>query len=432
MDALSLIRLQQTQNTRIDTVTNEVTLARPSVAGTPHQTLKQRLDAMETEINAAISGLEWKPAVDSFGDLATTYPNAQEGWTASVKDTNYVYRYDDRTQTWEPISANSIPLATGAVNGLMSSADKSKLDSINVGELITTAGGVITGGLEVQGGITGDLTGKADTAGTADKVANKLTISIDGAETEYDGSQAQRVEIASANHEHTADKITAMTGYDKGQAGTTPILVGDSLNTAIGKLENGLDGKADSVHTHVGSEVTLTGYTMGVGGAISDTDTVNEAIGKLEAGLNGKAESNHEHNYAGSDTPGGVATSAKKLEVERTIELVGNVTGSAKFDGSGDIQINTTLVGGGDITLTSTLEHKRIDQTGQTVTVTLTGYDSAKDILRVYSSGMLLRPTYHYTVNNAGDDYTFTATANANNEWIVGEEMTFEVIKASL
>lgn len=38
-----------------------------------------------------------------------------------------------------------------------------------------------------------------------------------------------------------------------------------------------------STHTHVGSAVTLTGYTSGSAGNVSATDTVNQALAKLEA-----------------------------------------------------------------------------------------------------------------------------------------------------
>ena len=47
----------------------------------------------------------------------------------------------------------------------------------------------------------------------------------------------------------------------------------------------------------------------------------------------------HEHNYAGSETPGGPATSANKLTNPVNIELEGAVVGSAEFDGSTSIKI---------------------------------------------------------------------------------------------
>lgn len=54
----------------------------------------------------------------------------------------------------------------------------------------------------------------------------------------------------------------------------------------------------------------------------------------------GAASVDHTHNYAGSSSPGGAATSANKLATARTIKLTGAVNGQATFDGSKDITIN--------------------------------------------------------------------------------------------
>ena len=51
----------------------------------------------------------------------------------------------------------------------------------------------------------------------------------------------------------------------------------------------------------------------------------------------------HTHNYAGSSSAGGAATSAEKLTATRAITLSGAVNGSANFDGSGDTNISTTF-----------------------------------------------------------------------------------------
>ena len=77
------------------------------------------------------TNIDWKEAVDTYADIATTYPNPQDGWTVNVKDTDYTYRWDGTN--WIAISANAIPLATQSVNGLMSSTDKTKLDGIEAG-----------------------------------------------------------------------------------------------------------------------------------------------------------------------------------------------------------------------------------------------------------------------------------------------------------
>ena len=76
----------------------------------------------------------------------------------------------------------------------------------------------------------------------------------------------------------------------------------------------------------------------------STTDSLSAAQGKKLKGLvDEKAPSTHTHNYAGSSSAGGSATSAVKLQTPRKIALGGCVTSTAtSFDGSSDIIIPVT------------------------------------------------------------------------------------------
>lgn len=86
---------------------------------------------IDNKISTAISGMDWKASVATYNDIATTYPNPQDGWTVNVRDTNVTYRYTGTA--WISISANAIPLATTTKEGMMSKEDKIKLDSIEAG-----------------------------------------------------------------------------------------------------------------------------------------------------------------------------------------------------------------------------------------------------------------------------------------------------------
>ena len=66
----------------------------------------------------------------------------------------------------------------------------------------------------------------------------------------------------------------------------------------------------------------------------------------------------HTHNYAGSSSAGGAATSAEKLTATRAITLSGAVNGTASFDGSGDANIPTTFPE--DITITGTITANKV------------------------------------------------------------------------
>ena len=52
MDAIQLVRHQATQDTNIKAVTDEVTAARTDKTGVAHNTLKARIDAIETKVDA--------------------------------------------------------------------------------------------------------------------------------------------------------------------------------------------------------------------------------------------------------------------------------------------------------------------------------------------------------------------------------------------
>ena len=89
----------------------------------------------KTEVDNLLSTLEtnitWKAAVATYSDIATTYPNPQEGWTVVTTDTNIAWRYSGGQ--WIEISANTIPVATTAVDGLFSTTNVIKLDGIEDG-----------------------------------------------------------------------------------------------------------------------------------------------------------------------------------------------------------------------------------------------------------------------------------------------------------
>lgn len=89
---------------------------------------KSEVDNMLSTIE---TNIDWKEAVATYADIATTYPNPQDGWTVNVKDTDYTYRYNG--SAWVAISANAIPEATTSVNGLMTTTQVSKLDGIESG-----------------------------------------------------------------------------------------------------------------------------------------------------------------------------------------------------------------------------------------------------------------------------------------------------------
>ena len=103
-------------------------------------------------------------------------------------------------------------------------------------------------------------------------------------------------------------------------------------NTLLYKADSGLDGVATSAHKlHTPRTIALTGSVTGfVVFDGSDNVTLNTST-------------NHTHSYAGSTEAGGAANSALKLTRARNIAISGAVTGNANFDGSGNINISTSV-----------------------------------------------------------------------------------------
>ena len=91
-----------------------------------------------------------------------------------------------------------------------------------------------------------------------------------------------------------------------------------------------------------------TTYSLGSFGITATAAEINYTKGvtsSIQTQLNGKASSSHTHNYAGSSSAGGAANSAVKLFTARTISLSGLSSGSASFDGSGNVTITNNGYG---------------------------------------------------------------------------------------
>ena len=76
---------------------------------------------VDNKFSALESAIDWKESVETYDDIAVTYPEPEDGWTINVKDTDYTYRYNGTE--WIVISANAIPKATASVDGLLSKED---------------------------------------------------------------------------------------------------------------------------------------------------------------------------------------------------------------------------------------------------------------------------------------------------------------------
>ena len=119
----SQLNLGNVEDKSSETIRSEITKENVTTAlgytpYTPNE-VDNKFSTLETNI-------DWKEAVDTFDQIAVTYPSPKDGWTVNVKDTDYTYRYNG--SEWVAISANAIPKATDSVDGLLTKEDHANYD----------------------------------------------------------------------------------------------------------------------------------------------------------------------------------------------------------------------------------------------------------------------------------------------------------------
>lgn len=100
---------------------------------------KYTKNEVDNKLSTLVTGVDWKEAVNTFVDLATTYPNPDDGWSVYVKSEDITYTFNGTA--WVTSSQGDIPLATTTTAGKMSAADKTKLDGIAAGATVNDTDG---------------------------------------------------------------------------------------------------------------------------------------------------------------------------------------------------------------------------------------------------------------------------------------------------
>ena len=83
------------------------------------------------EINSNL-GVVDKPPVATYDDIATIYPDPQQGWRVKTEDNGYTYQYDENNG-WYLVTLFPVPEASEQEDGLLSKEDKAKLNTIETG-----------------------------------------------------------------------------------------------------------------------------------------------------------------------------------------------------------------------------------------------------------------------------------------------------------
>ena len=187
------------------------------------------------------------------------------------------------------ISDLDVELSSAITNGLLTEEDRRKLNSL-----------------------TSD--------GSATKVNNPIDINLNGNIISYDGSEKRTIDInpdtiGASKVSHNHDDRYSKSDHEHNYAGSdTP---------------NGIANSAKRLNHPI---------SISIKGAVEGSVTGND-----DTVLEVNTTVNHEHNYAGSDVPGGVANSAKRLSAPIKINLTGAVTGTVDMDGSENVEIETSF-----------------------------------------------------------------------------------------
>jgi uncharacterized coiled-coil protein SlyX len=118
----TLVVTSADHETRIDTLESDSAEHTGGIASL-NLAMAQRYTKTEVDnaISALTTGLDWKEAVETYEDIATTYPSPEKGWTVYVKSGYYsteVFQFNGTE--WKSVLANSIPMATTTQDGKMS------------------------------------------------------------------------------------------------------------------------------------------------------------------------------------------------------------------------------------------------------------------------------------------------------------------------
>ena len=274
---------------------------------------------------------------------------------------------DYTTEEKKKLASLSDPdVATTENNGLMSSADKAKLDGIEAG-------------------------------------ANNYT------HPEYEAKQAglYRISVDNTGHVATADK---MTSEELAAEGVSPADHTHDLGELVDTLETSADAVEDADTVMVGAIVTsddgsaTTKYTRRPLAALwnwikSKTDTLYAAVG-------------HTHNYAGSTESGGDALNAMKLN---GYDL--SMYGSANYQNA-----IPRIDDAGVMETGKYLDFHSTDDRDTDYNIRMVAYDDTLDIIKAAGQPATITANLNGTANFASktqfDDYTqISATSLNQNTW---------------
>ena len=351
------------------------------------------------------------PANAIFTDTVYTLPNASDATLGGIKTgftttgKRYAIKVDSNgnayvdvnwtdTNTTYTLESFGITVTAAEINYLsgLTSNVKTQLDTINK---------------SLNGKINSTEKGAANGVATLDSnghvLASQLPSSVD-----------EIVEITDLSGTGEAGKIYVNTTNNKTYRWSGSSFVEISASLALGETAStayyGDKGKTAYDHSQITSG-NPHGTTADQVGAPNKDGT--NATGTWGIAITGNAA---------TATKATTADSAAKLTTARTISLTGDVTGTTTFDGSGNVQLNTTIANAssGDVVVRKYYWHTEF--TASTSSVTISTWSYYKDLnpdVEVYFNGFLLFPigsdgAGEYSFDSSSGTITFPNALGGN------------------
>ena len=352
----------------------------------------------------------------------TTIPTALTdfGVTATASELNYVDGVTSNIQTQlNAKAATESPTLTGTPKAPTASADT------NNSQIATTAfaktavsdhNDSTTAHSDIRNliaGLTTRMNALADSDDTTLDQLSEIVAYIKANRTLIESVTTNKINVTDIVDNLTSTATNKPLSAKQGKALNDLITsLTSTVNTKVGDLQDAIDGKAASSHTHKKSEISdfptsmtptahnqasntinaMTGYSKPSStSAIKTTDTLNAAIGKLEKALDSKGTSNLTIGTTSTTAAAGNHTHSSYVNQNAFSNVtVGSTTVSA--DSATD---TLTLVAGSNVTITP-------DATNDKITI------SATDTNTHYASGTV--------VNNSATATSNTSSALTNGK----------------
>ena len=332
----------------------------------------------------------------ALGGIKTGFTTTGKRYAIKVDSSGNAYvdvNWTD-TNTTYTLESFGITVTAAEINYLsgLTSNVKTQLDTINK---------------SLNGKINSTEKGAANGVATLDSnghvLASQLPSSVD-----------EIVEITDLSGTGEAGKIYVNTTNNKTYRWSGSSFVEISASLALGETAStayyGDKGKTAYDHSQITSG-NPHGTTADQVGAPNKDGT--NATGTWGIAITGNAA---------TATKATTADSAAKLTTARTISLTGDVTGTTTFDGSGNVQLNTTIANAssGDVVVRKYYWHTEF--TASTSSVTISTWSYYKDLnpdVEVYFNGFLLFPigsdgAGEYSFDSSSGTITFPNALGGN------------------